>query len=41
MLRYATIGYGDAGQIALEAVAFILFSLVSFALAHRALWKQE
>ena len=41
VLRFATIGYGDAGQIALEAVGFILFSLVSFALAHRALWQQE
>jgi ABC-type multidrug transport system permease subunit len=41
VLRFATIGYGDAGQIALEAAGFILFSLVSFALAHRALWKQE
>ena len=40
-VTYTTIGYGDAGQIALEAVGFILFSLVSFALAHRALWQQE
>jgi ABC-type multidrug transport system permease subunit len=41
VLRYATIGYGNAGQIAIEGVAFVVFSLISFALAHRALWKQE
>jgi ABC-2 type transport system permease protein len=41
VLRFATIGYGDAGRIAIEALAFIAFSLVSFGLAQRALWKQE
>ncbi len=41
VLRYATIGYGHGSQIAIEAAAFIVFSLISFALAHRALWKQE
>ena len=41
VLRYATIGYGTAGQIAIEGVAFIVFSLISFALAQQALWKQE
>ena len=40
VLRYATIGYGDAGVVALEAAGFIVFSLVSFALAHWALWKE-
>jgi ABC-2 type transport system permease protein len=41
VLRFATIGYGSAGQIAVESAAFIVFSIVSFGLAQRALWKQE
>ncbi|MBA2430638.1 MAG: ABC transporter permease [Chthoniobacterales bacterium] len=41
VLRYATIGLGDPRTIALEAVAFILFGLVAFALALRALRNQE
>ncbi|HYN06656.1 MAG TPA: ABC transporter permease [Vicinamibacterales bacterium] len=41
VLRFATIGYGEAGRIALEGAAFIVFSLVSFWVAYRALWKQE
>jgi ABC-2 type transport system permease protein len=41
VLRFATIGYGDAARIALEGAAFIVFSIVSFGLAQRALWKQE
>jgi ABC-2 type transport system permease protein len=41
VLRFATIGYGDGGRIAVEGVAFVLFSLLSFWLAYRALWKQE
>jgi ABC-2 type transport system permease protein len=41
VLRFATIGYGNAAAIALESAAFIVFSVVSFGLAQRALWKQE
>jgi ABC-2 type transport system permease protein len=41
VLRFATIGYGDPSQIAVESVAFVAFSLVSFWMAYRALWKQE
>jgi hypothetical protein len=41
VLRYATIGYGDPAFIAIEAALFLLFSAVSFWLAHRALWKPE
>ncbi|MGE5833767.1 MAG: ABC transporter permease [Acidobacteriota bacterium] len=41
VLRFATIGYGNAAVIALESAAFIVFSIVSFGLAQRALWKQE
>ena len=37
VLRYATIGVGDAGRIAIEAAAFLLFTAVSFAAAIRAL----
>ena len=37
VLRYATIGVGDAGRIAIEAAAFLLFTGVSFAAAIRAL----
>ena len=41
VLRFATIGYGNAAAIAVEGMAFIVFSIVSFGLAQRALWKQE
>jgi ABC-2 type transport system permease protein len=41
VLRFATIGYGNGAAIALESAAFIVFSVVSFGLAQRALWKQE
>ena len=37
VLRYATIGVGDARRIAIEAAAFLLFTAVSFAAAIRAL----
>jgi len=37
VLRYATIGVGDAVSITVEAIAFILFSAVAFAAAIRAL----
>jgi ABC-2 type transport system permease protein len=39
-LRYATIGLGDPQQIALEALAFVLFTIVSFAVAVRVLKRQ-
>jgi ABC-type multidrug transport system permease subunit len=41
VLRYATIGYGNPMHIALEAAAFVLFTLASFWLAVRALEHQE
>jgi ABC-type polysaccharide/polyol phosphate export permease len=41
VLRFATIGYGSPAAIAVEGMAFIVFSIVSFGLAQRALWKQE
>ena len=41
VIRYATIGMGDAGQIAVEAVAFLLFTVASFAVAIDALRNQE
>ena len=41
VLRFATIGYGDAGTIAIEAVLFLAFSAVCFWLAHRMLWLEE
>jgi ABC-2 type transport system permease protein len=31
VMRFATIGTGDPGQIALEAAGFVLFTIVSFA----------
>jgi ABC-2 type transport system permease protein len=40
-LRYATIGQGDPGRIALECAAFAGFAAVSFAAALRTLTKQE
>jgi ABC-2 type transport system permease protein len=36
VVRYATIGTGSAGVIALESVAFVVFTLVSFAGAIKA-----
>jgi len=41
VVRYATIGLGDPGRIALEAVAFLLFTVASFAVAVHALRNQE
>ena len=41
VLRYATIGVGDPGRIALEAGAFVLFTAVAFVAAVRALRTQE
>ena len=41
VIRYATIGMGDATQIALEAVAFLLFTAASFFAAIDALRNQE
>jgi ABC-2 type transport system permease protein len=40
-LRYATIGLGDPGWIALECAAFVVFAAASFAAALRALSRQE
>jgi len=41
VLRFATIGYGDAWNVAREGAAFLVFTGVVFWLARRALWKQE
>jgi len=41
VLRYATIGYGQPRLVAIEAGAFVLFTLGSFWLAVRALENQE
>ena len=41
VLRYATIGLGDPARIALEAGAFVLFTLASFGAAVLALRRQE
>jgi len=41
VLRYATIGLGSPGRIALEAAAFAVFTVVSFAVAVRCLERQE
>jgi len=41
ILRYATIGLGSLSQIGYEASAFLVFTLVSFALAVRTLQKQD
>ncbi len=41
VMRFATIGYGDAGTIAIEAILFLVFSAVSFRFAHRMLWSEE
>ena len=40
VMRYATIGYGDPVTIAWEAAGFVIFSAVSFWLAHRAIWQE-
>ena len=37
VLRYATIGVGDAARITAEAAAFVVFTAASFAAAIRAL----
>jgi ABC-2 type transport system permease protein len=41
VLRYATIGLGDPGRIALESGAFVLFTAAAFAAAVVALQRQE
>ncbi len=41
VMRYATIGLGEPAQIALEAGAFVLFTIASFAAAVHALRNQE
>ena len=41
VLRYATIGLGDPVLITLESIAFVLFTLGSFAAAVLALRRQE
>ena len=41
VLRFATIGVGDAGQVALEGVAFVLFTAGAFGVAVHALRNQE
>ena len=41
VLRFATIGLGDPGTIALEALAFVAFGVGAFAVAIHALRNQE
>ena len=41
VIRYATIGVGSSALVALEAVAFVLFTLAAFAVAVHALQNQE
>lgn len=41
VVRYATIGLGDPGTIALEAGAFVVFTIAAFAAAVHALRNQE
>jgi ABC-2 type transport system permease protein len=41
VLRYATVGIGEPSRIAMECVAFVLFTLVSFGAAVQALRNQE
>jgi ABC-2 type transport system permease protein len=41
VLRYASIGHGDPGRIALEGLAFVLFTAAAFGLAVQALRNQE
>lgn len=41
VLRYATIGFGDGGVVVAEAVAFVAFAGLAFAIAVRELERQE
>ena len=41
LLRYATVGAGDPGTLALEAAAFAGFTLVTFGAALWSLYRQE
>ena len=41
VLRYATIGVGSAGTIALQAAAFVMFTVVSFVVAVRSLERES
>jgi ABC-2 type transport system permease protein len=41
VLRYATVGLGEAGTIAIEAAGFVAFSAAAFGAALWALHKQE
>jgi ABC-type multidrug transport system permease subunit len=41
VVRYATIGLGDPGTIAFEALGFVVFTLAAFAASVRALRNQE
>ena len=41
VIRYATVGLGDAGRVAIEAGAFVLFTAAAFAMAVHALRNQE
>ena len=41
VLRYATIGTGEPARIALESMAFVLFTVLSFGIAVHALRNQE
>ena len=41
VLRYATVGVGDGGRIAIEGAAFVGFSVLTFAAATLALRRQE
>jgi len=40
VLRYSTIGMGDPKQIALEGAAFVVFALISFAMAVKTLERE-
>jgi ABC-2 type transport system permease protein len=41
LLRHATIGGGDPGRLTLEAIGFVIFTLVWFAAALRTLQRSE
>ena len=41
VLRFATVGLGDARLVAAEAAAFLVFSVASFVVALRVLQRQE
>jgi ABC-type multidrug transport system permease subunit len=41
VVRYATIGVGDPARLAIEAAAFVLFTIAAFAVAVQALRNQE